>query len=155
MMTVSLDSPSCEVTLFDPVFGGFNGHLADSKKLEAFAANQCSDLDEFVDNLDELLLLISPGRLRGCPFFMRLQLVLQRDFSDQTQTDLRRCVPYFHSVNEEATRFESLSNLEDSDRLLKLEDKGAIAYRGGGGLFSTTTRTQTTTSNPFRVVTWV
>jgi hypothetical protein len=25
MVTVSLDSPSCEVTLFDPVFGGLSG----------------------------------------------------------------------------------------------------------------------------------
>jgi lantibiotic modifying enzyme len=36
--------------------GGFNNHLADSRKPEAFAATQCSDLDEFINNLDELLL---------------------------------------------------------------------------------------------------
>jgi hypothetical protein len=34
------------------------------------------------------------------------------------------------SVNEEATRFESLSNLEDLDLPLKLGDEGATAYRG-------------------------
>jgi hypothetical protein len=43
---------------------------------------------------------------------------------------------------EEATRFESLSDLEeDLDRLLKLEDEGATACRGPPS--STTTRTQT------------
>jgi hypothetical protein len=34
--------------------GGLNGNLADSRKPEASAASQCSDLDEFVDNLDKL-----------------------------------------------------------------------------------------------------
>jgi hypothetical protein len=36
--------------------GGFNSHLADSRKLEASALARHSDLDEFIDNLDELLL---------------------------------------------------------------------------------------------------
>jgi hypothetical protein len=36
--------------------GGFNGHLAKSRKSEASAASRCNNLDEFVDNLDELLL---------------------------------------------------------------------------------------------------
>jgi hypothetical protein len=33
--------------------GGFNSHLANSSKPEASVANRCSDLDEFIDNLDE------------------------------------------------------------------------------------------------------
>jgi hypothetical protein len=36
--------------------GGFNSHLVDSRKPEASTTNQGSDLDEFIDNLDELLL---------------------------------------------------------------------------------------------------
>jgi hypothetical protein len=36
--------------------GGFNSHLADSRKLEASPATRCSDLNEFIDNLDKSLL---------------------------------------------------------------------------------------------------
>jgi hypothetical protein len=36
--------------------GGFNGHIADSSKVEASTPNRCSDLEKFFDNLDELLL---------------------------------------------------------------------------------------------------
>jgi hypothetical protein len=43
--------------------GGFNSHLADSRKPEASAANRCSDLDEFIDNLDELLLPDLAGKI--------------------------------------------------------------------------------------------
>jgi hypothetical protein len=35
--------------------GGFNSHLVDSKKPEASTPTWHSDLDEFTDNLDELL----------------------------------------------------------------------------------------------------
>jgi hypothetical protein len=36
--------------------GGFNSHLADFGELEASAATPHNHLDEFVDNLDEMLL---------------------------------------------------------------------------------------------------
>jgi hypothetical protein len=36
--------------------GGFNGHLVDSRKPEASTPTRCSDLNNFVDSLDELLL---------------------------------------------------------------------------------------------------
>jgi hypothetical protein len=36
--------------------GGFNSHLVDSRKPEASAPTRCSNLNEFIDNLDELLL---------------------------------------------------------------------------------------------------
>jgi hypothetical protein len=36
--------------------GGFNSHLANSKKPEASSSTPSSDLDEFIDNLDDLLL---------------------------------------------------------------------------------------------------
>jgi hypothetical protein len=35
---------------------GFNSHLVDSRKLEASTSTRSSDLNEFIDNLDELLL---------------------------------------------------------------------------------------------------
>jgi hypothetical protein len=49
--------------------GAFNGHLADSRKPEAFAANQCSDLHEFNDNLDELLLPDLAGEIKRMSIF--------------------------------------------------------------------------------------
>jgi hypothetical protein len=72
--------------------GGFNIHLADTSKLEASAATRCSNLDEFIDNLEEML-MISPGRSRKYLFSTRLQLMLHQYFSDRTQPDLRRGVP--------------------------------------------------------------
>jgi hypothetical protein len=36
--------------------GGFNSHLANSKVPEASSSTPSSDLDEFIDNLDDLLL---------------------------------------------------------------------------------------------------
>jgi hypothetical protein len=36
--------------------GGFNSHLANSKEPEASSSTPSSDLDEFIDNLDDLLL---------------------------------------------------------------------------------------------------
>jgi hypothetical protein len=36
--------------------GGFNSHVVDSRKAEASTPIQRSDLDKFIDNLDELLL---------------------------------------------------------------------------------------------------
>jgi hypothetical protein len=36
--------------------GGFNSHLVNSRKPEASTSTRSSDLDEFIDNLDELLL---------------------------------------------------------------------------------------------------
>jgi hypothetical protein len=49
--------------------GGFNGHLAHSRKLEAFAASRCSNLDKFIDNLDELLLLDHAGVIERMSIF--------------------------------------------------------------------------------------
>jgi hypothetical protein len=36
--------------------GGSNSHLVDSRKLEASTSTRSSNLDEFINNLDELLL---------------------------------------------------------------------------------------------------
>jgi hypothetical protein len=35
--------------------GGFNSHLADTSEPKASATTRCSDLNEFIDNLDEML----------------------------------------------------------------------------------------------------
>jgi hypothetical protein len=38
MVTVSLDSPSCEVTLFDPVIGGLSGRYPTGQGIIPFEA---------------------------------------------------------------------------------------------------------------------
>jgi hypothetical protein len=111
--------------------GGFNSHLADSRKLEAFAATQRSNLDEFIDNLDELLLHHLTREIERMSVF------------DATST---RVAPGLlesdSNQSEEAIQSMSLPDLkEDLDRLLKLGDEGATACRGPP--FSTTTRTPT------------
>jgi hypothetical protein len=112
--------------------GGFNGHLADSRKLKASAANQCSDLDEFIDNLDELLLpeeiermsIFNATSTRAAPRPLRSNSNRCEEACTLFPFGLRNAT----SVNEEATRSESLSDLEeDLDRLIKLEDEGATA----------------------------
>jgi hypothetical protein len=135
--------------------GGFSNHLADTNKLEASAATRCSHLDEFVDNLDEMLLPDLAGEIEKMSVFdvtsTRAALVLPR--SDSTRSEEGHTRFSFGlcnaaSVYQEAMRFESLSDLEeDLDRLLKIGDEGATACRGG--LSSTTTQIQTMTPNPF------
>jgi hypothetical protein len=100
--------------------GGFNGHLADSRKPEASTPTRRSNLDEFIDNLNELLLPDLAGEIEMTSVF------------DVTST---RAAPGLLGSNsnrfEEATQSESLSDLEeDLDHLLKLRDKGATACRG-------------------------
>jgi hypothetical protein len=58
--------------------GGFNSHLTKTSKPEITAATRCSDPDEFINNLDKMLLPNVVGRSRRCSFLMRLQLVLHR-----------------------------------------------------------------------------
>jgi hypothetical protein len=71
---------------------GFNSHLADSSKPEASAANQCSYLDKFIDNLDELLLPDLTRETEKMSVFDATSTRVALDFSDRTQTDLRRGV---------------------------------------------------------------
>jgi hypothetical protein len=49
--------------------GGFNNHLADSRKPEAFATTQRNNLDKFIDNLDELLLPDLAGEIEMMSVF--------------------------------------------------------------------------------------
>jgi hypothetical protein len=52
--------------------GGFNSHLSNTKEPEASAATQCSHLDEFVDNLDEMLLPNLATEIEEKPVFDRI-----------------------------------------------------------------------------------
>jgi hypothetical protein len=49
--------------------GGFNSHLADSRKLEAFAATRCSNLGKFIDNLNKLPLPDLAGEIEMMSVF--------------------------------------------------------------------------------------
>jgi hypothetical protein len=49
--------------------GGFNSHLVNPRELEVPAATQRSDLDEFIDNLDEMLLLDLAGEIKEHSIF--------------------------------------------------------------------------------------
>jgi hypothetical protein len=112
-------------------FGGFNSHVVNSRKRETSASTRSSDLDEFIDNLDKLLL---PD----------LALKFEKMFVfDATSTrDAPELVRSDSNQSEGTTQSKSLSNLEeDLDLLLKLKDVGATACRGGP--FSITTRTPT------------
>jgi hypothetical protein len=100
--------------------GGFNSHLADSKKLEASAPTRCSDLDKFIDNLNELLL---PDLVRQIGKMSVLDATSTRAAPGLLGSDSNR--------SEEATQSKSLSNLEeDLDYPLKIRDEGATAGRG-------------------------
>jgi hypothetical protein len=49
--------------------GGFNGHLGNSRKLEASTPTRCSDLDKFVDSLNELLQPDHAGEIETTSIF--------------------------------------------------------------------------------------
>jgi hypothetical protein len=119
--------------------GGFNSHLAETSKLEALVATQCSDLDEFIDNLDEMLLPDLAGEIEKMSVLDTTSncAVPRLPGSDSTRSE-EGCTRFpftlrnLTSVYQEAMRFESLSDLEeDSDHLLKIGDEGATACRGG------------------------
>jgi hypothetical protein len=59
--------------------GGFNGHLVNSRKPEASTPTQHCDLNEFIDNLDELLLPDLVRQIEKMSFFTRLPLILHQN----------------------------------------------------------------------------
>jgi hypothetical protein len=99
--------------------GGFNSHLADSSKLEVSASTRSSDLDDFTDNLDELVL---PD--------LALQIEKKSVFDATSARDAPGLVGSDSNQFERTTQSKSLSDLEDLDLLLKLTDVGATACRG-------------------------
>jgi hypothetical protein len=111
--------------------GGFNSHIANSRELEVSSSTRSSDLDKFIDNLDELLLPDLALQIEKMSVF---NATSTRDAPDLVRSDSNR--------SEGTTQSKSLSDLEeDWDLLLKLKDVGATACRGGP--FSTSTRTPT------------
>jgi hypothetical protein len=67
--------------------GGFDGHLADSRKPEASAASRCS-------NLDELVLLNLTGEIERMSIFDATSTCAALEPVDPTQTDPRRHILY-------------------------------------------------------------
>jgi hypothetical protein len=100
--------------------GGFNSHLANSRKLEASSSTQSNDLDEFIDNLNELLL---PN--------LALQIEKMSIFGVTSTRDASYLVGLNSNQSVETTKSKPVSDLEeDLDLLLKLKDMGATACRG-------------------------
>jgi hypothetical protein len=105
--------------------GCFNSHLVDSRKLEASTPTRHGELDEFIDNLDELLL---PDLIRQIEKMFVFDVTSTRTAPELVGSDSNRF--------EGTTQSKFPSDLEeDLDCFLKLEDMGPP--------FSTTTRTPT------------
>jgi hypothetical protein len=68
--------------------GGFNSHLADTREPEASVATQCSRLNEFVDNLDEMLLPDLASEIEEKFIFDAISTRAAQDFSYRIQSDL-------------------------------------------------------------------
>jgi hypothetical protein len=136
---------------------GFNSYLADSREPETSASTQHSDLDEFIDNLDEMLL---PSLAKEIEEEFAIDAILTRTAPGLLGSDIirsgeecTRLLFRLHNtapVYQESMQFESLSDLEKYlDRLLKIEEELA-----GRPPSSSCTRTRIMTLNPFRVVIW-
>jgi hypothetical protein len=100
--------------------GGFNSHLANSREPEASSSTPSSDLDEFIDNLDDLLL---PDLALQIEKMFVFDAISTRDAPDLFGLDSNR--------SEKTTGSKSLSNFEeDLDLLLKIKDVGATVCWG-------------------------
>jgi hypothetical protein len=100
--------------------GGFNSHLVESRKPEASTPTRHRDLDKFINNLSELLL---PDLVRQIEKISVFNTTSTRAAPELVRSDSNR--------SERTTQSKFLYDLEeDLDRLLKLEDVGATAYRG-------------------------
>jgi hypothetical protein len=99
--------------------GGFNSHLANSKEPETFSSTPSSDLDYFIDNLDDMLL---PDLAQQIEKISVIQATSTRVAPDLFRSDSNQ--------SEKTSRSKSLSNLEeDLNPLLKIKDVGATACR--------------------------
>jgi hypothetical protein len=115
--------------------GSFHWHLFDNMKPEASAASQCSDLDEFIDNLDETLLsnlardiegesVVDTTSTRAAPGLLGSDSIRSEEEHPRLLCGLCNAA----SVYQELTQSEFLSALEeDLDNLLKLRGGGATA----------------------------
>jgi hypothetical protein len=80
--------------------GGFNSHLDDSRKPEVSTPTRSSDLDEFIDNLNELLL---PDLARQIERISVFEATSTRAAPGLVRLDSNR--------SEEVTQSKSLSDL--------------------------------------------
>jgi hypothetical protein len=108
--------------------GVFNIHLADTSKPEASTATRCSDLDEFIANLDEMLLLdlareiekmsiLDATSTRAAPGLPGLESTRCKEDRTRFLFGLRNAALVYQKV----MRFESLFDLEeDLSHLLKI-----------------------------------
>jgi hypothetical protein len=67
--------------------GGFNSHLANSKEPKASSSTPSSDLDEFIDNLDDLLFPDLAQRIEKISIF---NATSTRDIPDLVGSDSNR-----------------------------------------------------------------
>jgi hypothetical protein len=106
--------------------GGFNSHLANSKDAEASSSTPSSDLDEFIDNLDDMLVPDLAQRIEKMSVFNMTSI---RDAPDLFRLDSNQF--------EKTSLSKSLSDLEeDLDLLLKIKDVGATVC-GAAPIFDT------------------
>jgi hypothetical protein len=97
--------------------GGFNSHLANSKEPEASSSTSSSNLDDFIDNLDAMLLPDLAQQIEKMSIF---NVTSTRDALDLLWSGSNR--------SKKTLRSKSLSDLEDDlDLLLKMKDVGATA----------------------------
>jgi hypothetical protein len=113
---------------------GFNSHLANSREPEASSPTPSNDLDEFINNLDDLLFPDLALQIEKMSVFYA---TFTRDAPDLVGSDSNR--------SEGTTQSKSLSDLgEDLDLLLKLKNVGATACRKAPFSISTWTPTKST-----------
>jgi hypothetical protein len=87
--------------------GGFKNHLANSKELEASSSSRSSDLDDFINNLDEMLLPDPAQKIEKMSVF---NTTSTRDAPDLFGSDSNQ--------SEKTSRSKSLSDLEEDLDLL-------------------------------------
>jgi hypothetical protein len=81
--------------------GGFNSHLSNSKEPKATSSTPSSDLDDFIDNLDDMLLPDLAQRIEKMSIF---NATFARDALDLLGSDSNR--------SKKTSRSKSLSDLE-------------------------------------------
>jgi hypothetical protein len=100
--------------------GGFNSHLANSKESETSSSTPSSDLNDFIDNVDDMLLPDLAQQIEKMSVF---NATSTHDIPDLFGSDSNR--------SEKTSRSKSLSDLEENlDLLLKIKDVGATTCRG-------------------------
>jgi hypothetical protein len=126
--------------------GGFISHLVDFRKPEAPAATRRSNLDSFIDDLNELLLPDPPSQIEKTSVF---DATSSRTATGLLESDSNR--------SEKALRSKSLPDLEeDLDRLFKIRDEGVTVHQGPPILdYNSDSNEESATSPAFTFGFWV